>query len=276
MTVANIIEGYWKAVAKGIDAEDEKLTVLVRHGPSLGAGREAILRNLVERQTPAPFTVATGFAFYHEDPSRKPDPYYSRQCDLLVFDPTESRPLYTIDAFCVVPYIACKFVIEVKSSLNKKPFKELLAVSQSVAGLAIPTFGFAYTSGTFKNFLDLLASAVVDSATPKNSLTLLPECICVHKKNILAFRLPASEKHPPEQYMALHLGFKGAETSGAATGHFLTFYDEVLKGHDHRRINRPWWFNEFPLPPEAKAWIDCNGNITRGNLPGSPEHLRRD
>jgi hypothetical protein len=28
MTVANIIEGYWKAVAKEIDAADEKVTLL--------------------------------------------------------------------------------------------------------------------------------------------------------------------------------------------------------------------------------------------------------
>src|ERR1700732_4077708 len=74
--VGNLAAEYWSAVAQGIDAENRKATLFVRQNPSLGLAREAILRNLVERQTPAPFTVATGFAFAYPDPSIQPEPHF--------------------------------------------------------------------------------------------------------------------------------------------------------------------------------------------------------
>ena len=269
--MSKLVEEYWKAVAQGIDAENRKAALFVRHRPSLGVAREAILRNLIERQTPAPFTVATGFAFAHPDPSIQPEPHFSRQCDLLVYDPTIARPLYAIDAFAVVNYIACRFVIEVKSLLNKTTFKELLAVWLSIAGLGIPTFGFAYNGDTFRNFLQLLsATAAADSPNPEYSLARLPECICVHKRNFLGFRRRASDKHAPEQYMAMNFGVEGDKAIGAATGQFLSFYDTALRRDEVSEMNRPWLFDAIPLPPEAKAWIDRGGKIAYGNLPMKP------
>src|SRR5262249_33631052 len=126
--------------------------LMVRHNPSLGVAREAILRNLVESQTPAPFMVTTGFALHLPDaPPSQSEAQFSRQCDLLVYDPSIARPLYAIGDFSVVRSNACRVVIEVKSSLQKKTLTELLNVWLSVAGLGVPTLGFAYNSGTFPN-----------------------------------------------------------------------------------------------------------------------------
>jgi hypothetical protein len=169
-----------------------------------------------------------------------------------------------------VPYTACKAVIEVKSSLNKTTFKELLAVWLSVAGLGIPTFGFAYNSGSFRNVLEILAGAVTDSPNPEYSLARLPECICVHKRNLLAFRRHASDKHSPEYYMVLNLGLAGADAIGAATGNFLALYDAALRKDDAYEMNRPCLFDAFPLPAEGKAWIDRTGKISYGKLPNNP------
>ncbi len=221
-------------------------------------------------QTPAPFTVATGFVFSHQDPSIQPEPHFSRQCDLLVYDPTVSRPLYAIDAFCVVVDLACKFVMEVKSALKKETLEQLTDVWLSVAGLRVPVFGFAYTSGTFENVLKLLSQAIVAAPESERRLTRLPECICVHKKNILAFRRRPSDNHMPAQYMGLNFGAVGVEAVGAATSRFLEIYDAALRGHEIAEMNRPCLFNEIPLPEEAKAWIDRSGKITFGNLPMRP------
>jgi hypothetical protein len=193
---------------------------------------------------------------------------------LLVFDPSRARPLYAIDEFSVVPYIACKVVIEVKSSLNTKTFKQLLAVWHGVAGLGIPTFGFAYRSVSFPTLLQLLAGAVKHSGNPEYRLERLPECLCVHKGNLLAFRRRASQDHAPEYYMVLNFGHVGEEAKGAATGGFFSQYLRSLRKDlgtdDFDESNRPWLFNEVPLSQEAKAWIDRSGNINSGNLSTKP------
>jgi Domain of unknown function (DUF6602) len=189
----SFVEEYWRAIALGMEAENRKAALFVRHGPSLGVAREAILRNLVERQTPAPFKVVTGIVFLPPEAGLQPEPRFSRQCDLLVYDPTKVRPVYEIQAFAVVPYEACKFVIEVKSSLKARTFKELLDVWLSV--FVVPTFGFAYGGTQFRHFLQLLSEAAKASPNPNEySLLRLPECICVHNKNYLAFTCRDSDR----------------------------------------------------------------------------------
>ncbi len=107
----------------------------------------------------------------------------------------------------------------------------------------------------------------------------MPECICVHKKNILAFRVPVpDEKSVADHYMVLNLGVKGEEASGGATSYCLGFYDRILKGHEQSRMDRPALFNSVKLPEKAKGWIDCNGTIYHGNIPVRliPEYRKRD
>ena len=255
---------YWNAVALGIDAECKKVELIVHHAPSLGVAREAILRNLIKQKTPAPFEVVTGFVF--APPAQlEPEPQFSRRCDLLIFDPSVSRPIYSIEAFSVVPSHACKFVIEVKSSLTQEDFKKLLDVWSSVAGFGVPTFGFAYDSKlTFKRLLEHLKKAAKDSRNRNEySLRRLPECICIHAKNIIAFRrhMPDTPKH----FMVVNFSAADKETTGAATAWFLMLYQSMLRRDaDH---DLPGIFNNFPLPSTAKAWIDPTGKIRYGNVP---------
>lgn len=54
---------YWQAVAGGIDAEETKASLFIKHAPSIGVAREIILRELLVRHTPEPFRIATGFIY---------------------------------------------------------------------------------------------------------------------------------------------------------------------------------------------------------------------
>jgi hypothetical protein len=100
---------YWQAVANGINAENQKATIFLKHNPSIGIAREAIVRDLLVKQTPEPYRVATGFIYEYGT-----EPWSSKQCDVLVYDPMESQPHYAIGGLSVVPRKAARLVVEVK------------------------------------------------------------------------------------------------------------------------------------------------------------------
>lgn len=60
----NELIGYWHLVSQGMDLEDRRLQMFVRHKGSLGTGRETIVRKLLAEQTPEPYRVSTGFVVY--------------------------------------------------------------------------------------------------------------------------------------------------------------------------------------------------------------------
>src|SRR4051812_34714922 len=112
---------YWQAVAKGIDAEDQKASLFVRHPARPGGAREVILRNLLIHQTPEPFRVSSGFVCKFV----WADPIATRQCDVLVYDPRVAQPYYAIDSFVVVSQPASRLVVEVKSNLGQDDLTEM-------------------------------------------------------------------------------------------------------------------------------------------------------
>ena len=82
---------YWQAIANAIDAEEKKASIFIRHRPSIGVAREAILRDLLAKHTPEPYRVSTGFIYQFNTAW-----WNSRQCDVLVYDPTICQPDYAI------------------------------------------------------------------------------------------------------------------------------------------------------------------------------------
>ncbi len=88
---------YWQAVAKAINAEDEKLRLFVNHPTGLGTAREAILRHFLVTHAPEPFRIATGFICHLLAKVGSPEASHqwtSKQCDLLVYNPQIARPYY--------------------------------------------------------------------------------------------------------------------------------------------------------------------------------------
>src|SRR5262245_37639946 len=147
---------YWQAVAQGVDAEDRKASLFVRHPGSRGGAREAILRALLIHQTPEPYRVNSGFICEFAGT----EPRLSRQCDVLVFDPRVPQPYYAIDAFVVIPRAAARLAVEVKSDLGQDDLDDMCVIAESVRQRGVPTLGFAFGGWTFETAVERLASHV--------------------------------------------------------------------------------------------------------------------
>ena len=79
---------YWNAVAKSIEAEDDKARIYASsHRHTLGVAREAILRAEMRRETAHPFVVTTGIVSDHTTPAQ-----CSNQVDILVHNPQHNPP----------------------------------------------------------------------------------------------------------------------------------------------------------------------------------------
>jgi hypothetical protein len=127
-------EAYWKAVAKGLEAESEKAAVYVSHNPSLGVAREIMFKELLIKETPGPYLIRTGIV--RESPSGG---MVSKQCDLIVYDPHAGTAFYSIKDFVVVPKTIARVVIDIKSEINAEKLAEIVAVTQSLGPLNVPT-----------------------------------------------------------------------------------------------------------------------------------------
>jgi hypothetical protein len=261
---------YWQAVANGINAENQKATIFLKHNPSIGIAREAILRDLLVKQTPEPFRVATGFIYEYGTV-----PWSSKQCDVLVYDPTTSQPHYAIGGLSVVPRKAARVVVEVKTTLEKETFTQIMGVwkklHESVGKtqwIPPPTLAFAYDGMTFPTCLDYICNELRESSQG------LPECLAVHEHNYiivrsgyrLAVNVDIPHRHRPATYH-LAVNFGAADKSdGRASAAFFDFYHYLL---EQRQVYEPqlkWWFNQVALPDSAMVKIADDGSLSYGHI----------
>jgi hypothetical protein len=263
-----LIPEYWNAVARAIDAENQKASIFIKHAGSLGAAREAILRQLIVDQTPEPFAVQTGFICnlaQNYNTFKLTDFWLSKQCDVLVFDPRVDRPYYSIGNLAVVDPHSAKSVVEVKSALREDTFDEILGVWQDTHRFDVPTFGFAYDGVKFGTFIKHLSTRI------ESNKAGVPECVVVHKQNYIFCRTsyllnPTDpERHRAAKYQfAVDFGNQD-NASGSATAFFLEYYRHRVNGFlvplDSYILSR---FNNLELPNEAKMSIDDRGNVKCG------------
>ena len=217
---------YWQIVSQGMEVEDRRLRMFVRHKASLGVGREHILRKLLTDQTPEPYRVNTGFVTHPARPGTT-----SGQCDVLVYDPRVSQPLYRIDEFVVVPPDAARIAIEVRSNMSLGDgagLEQVFRVHRSMRP-AFPTqvFGFGFRGPTFENFVAGVAAEV------KGDICNVPECVVVHQRDYICIRSTAraalpENTVPPRVCVALDFS-KVANAHGFATGYFFHCYHERIK-----------------------------------------------
>jgi hypothetical protein len=269
------ITEYWHAVAKTIDAEDEKLSLFVPHSGELGRAREAILRHFLLAHTPDPFRVETGFICRFSGQVGSLEPSYrwtSRQCDLLVYNPQISRPYYSFENLVVVPHQAAKSVVEVKTHLVEREFQQMVDLWEELHWLGeINVMGFAFEGWTFDTFIERLKEAIRDRRYG------VANCIAVHRKNYIFIRSeyalapPSPERHRPARYQ-FAVNFDAAEKKQSlSSGCFLdTFLRQLPAAGGYRALSietyLPHWFNQLPLPPEAKLVITDDGNVSHGLL----------
>jgi len=265
------ISEYWHAVAKAIDAEDEKLRQFVFHTGELGTAREAILRQFLVTHTPEPFRIETGFICHFMTKVGAPEPegrWTSKQCDLIVYNPQFERPYYSIQNLVVVPRDAAMAVVEVKTDLRTKTFQHMLAVREDTHWLPVAVLGFAYDGWEFERFVTHLTQAIRDRETG------VPDCICVHRRNYVFIRSGyhlalKPGRHRPARYQ-LAVNFGATESNyGLASGCFLDTFLRLVASSRQISINTylPLWFNKLPLPNAAKLVIEDDGTVSGSSLP---------
>jgi hypothetical protein len=254
------ISEYWRAVARGIDAEETKARFFIHHNDGIGAAREAILRDWLVKHTPEPYRICTGFIY-----QLAREFWTSRQCDVLLYDPTVAQPDYAISGLAVVHRVAARLVIEVKTTLKEETFRQALDIHDSVGWLPVPTLCFAYDGVTFKTFLDYLATAI------RTSVHGVPDCIAVHKRNylfvrsgyLLAERTDIPKRRRPAKYQfAVDFG-----NEGIAAATFLNFYLSLLKKGRFSEDEVRTWLCALDLPEDAMVRISDDGEVEHGPAP---------
>lgn len=240
---------YWQAVARGIDAEDQKLRVFVRHKLSLGIAREAILRQLLVTQTPEPYRVRTGFICYFTEP----EPWLSRQCDVLVYDPQVSQPYYSLDEFSVISREAACLVVEIKTEFHQAALDEIVQVAQDARSIAIPTLGFAFSGVLFNTALEKIANAI------KADRRSAPDCVAVHGRNYVIFR-PHFHYDESTSYTGFDFSGLGAEGEGLATAMLLSLCDLWIRNH-LGSWSPPKFFSKLDAGKIAAATISPAGEV---------------
>jgi hypothetical protein len=246
-------DAYLRALALAIDAEYQRASLHIHNRQALGVAREAILRDLVVRQTPHPLEVTTGFVG-DSDGKRL---FLSRQCDVLVYDPSVAKPVHEIDAFVVVPRRAAKFIIEVKTRLQSQDFVEIVKVWRSVHWLPVKTFGFAFGGVPFGRFVKFLSVCIEKGVG-------LPECVAVHRRNYLFFRT-----HSDPGSMKLRHGIAvcfSSKQAGAATALFLRLYRGLLEQPSMDKFLLQD-INRADYPGCKKVWLDSDGKRHDGAIP---------
>lgn len=248
---------YWNAVAKSVEAENAKASLYVRHKPSLGVAREAILKHELRKETRAPFLTKTGFVV-DTGTSEKGPP----QCDILVYDPARCAPIYETDEFVVVAREAALCVVEVKTTLEQKPFLEMIQVSEGMGQYGyesydVPVLSFAFDGVKFETFLRYVAECA-----PRFSR--LPRAIAVHDANYIGIWPQSSNGLPHDRYYAAH--FPPECGTGAALAAFLSIYNQVVERKAISTATESEWRTQFNLPEENLASITADGKIHQGRI----------
>lgn len=271
-------DDYVRGVAKCLQGENLKATSYITHMGSLGAVRERMVGSFVRNETPERYRVETGLVRDHRRGET------SRQCDLLVHEPGLSAPLYRMEDFVVVHDTAARAVVEVKSTLDKVNFDQMMDVHDSIikidfrsVGGFIPTFGYGISGVTFETFVTYLQDALARNrfGADREGLKALnwPVCIAVQDRNYFGIRPLSGPTNFLDCFCAVDfrraLDTAALPIDGIETGFFLQIYSEILReGKGSLGASDMYaWFNSLPIAPEGKVWLRLDGTATNGNIP---------
>lgn len=95
-----------------------------RHNPTTGALAEAILRQFLQEHLPKAVSVEQGFIVDQNGE-------LSRQCDILIYDSQRYAPFYRAEGIVVVQAEAVIAIVEVKTSINKSGFSDVIKYFKS-------------------------------------------------------------------------------------------------------------------------------------------------
>lgn len=118
---------------------------ITRHNPTTGALAEAVLRQFLKEHLPGAISVEQGFIV---DTAGG----LSKQCDILIYDSQWYAPFYRAGGVVVVPVEAVIAIIEVKTSINRASFHDVIRYFKSFENLALKakTYLFMFNAPTLE------------------------------------------------------------------------------------------------------------------------------
>ncbi|MBF7141339.1 MULTISPECIES: DUF6602 domain-containing protein [Pseudomonas] len=112
------------SIASELDDLSARIRLIISHSGTVGTYRENLLQNVLRKNLPERYHVATGFIYG-----------CSRQLDVVIYDRLEYAPLFREGDLVVVPPNAVRAVIEVKTGLTANELRESLHLLSGVAVL---------------------------------------------------------------------------------------------------------------------------------------------
>ncbi|HEP8970178.1 TPA: hypothetical protein VDU83_002515 [Pseudomonas aeruginosa] len=118
---------------------------ITKHNPSTGALAEAVLRQFLKEHLPGGVGVEQGFIVDSLG-------NLSRQCDILIYDSHLYAPFYQAGGLVVVPVEAVIAIVEVKTSINRRAFHDVIDYFKSFERLRLQakTFLFMFNAPTLR------------------------------------------------------------------------------------------------------------------------------
>lgn len=121
----SVLSKYFDHLTQQLHSKIQQAKVYItKHNPTTGALAEAVLREFLQEHLPRGVSVEEGFII-------SPDGWLSKQCDIIIYDSHRFAPFYRAGQLVVVPTEAVLAVIEVKTSINKKGFNDVIRYFQS-------------------------------------------------------------------------------------------------------------------------------------------------
>ncbi len=132
---------YFQLVAAQLLSRLAELKVFIsKHNPTVGVLTETVLRDFLATRLPKSVEVAQGFVVGR-------DGVVSRQVDVIIFDCLDFVPHYRLQDLVVVPADAVLAVIEVKTTIDRRRFHEVIRYFAALPVLPLAkTFLFVYRS----------------------------------------------------------------------------------------------------------------------------------
>lgn len=116
---------YFDHVTQQLHSKIQQAKVYItKHNPTTGALAEAVLREFLQEHLPRGVSVEEGFII-------SPESWLSKQCDIIIYDSHRFAPFYRAGQLVVVPSEAVIAVIEVKISINKDGFYDVIKYFES-------------------------------------------------------------------------------------------------------------------------------------------------
>lgn len=119
---------YYDGLKKELLAKREVIKSLTRQSKIQGDYYEALIRDFVRRFIPERFRV--GYGLLYDEEGRR-----SRECDVVIYDALDRKPLFKSQDLVIVNSKDVKFVMQVKSILTSKSLKEAINNLKSVKSL---------------------------------------------------------------------------------------------------------------------------------------------